>query len=155
MAEFSQGLFDRICERIADGESLRAICQDADMPSATSVMRWLAADAGLSEQYARAREIQGDGEFDKAREIAFAATPETVQVARLQYDAVKWRAGKLRPKVYGDKAVIEGPGENGEHLHKVSADDAFAAFLATMGGHASAPAGSADAHGDVEGDGTA
>lgn len=108
MAEFSQGLFNRICERIADGESLRAICQDADMPSATSVMRWLAADAGLSEQYARAREIQGDGEFDKAREIAFAATPETVQVARLQYDAVKWRAGKLRPKVYGDKVAIGG-----------------------------------------------
>jgi len=108
MAEFSQELFDRICERIAEGESLRAICQDADMPSVTSVMRWLSADAGLGEQYARAREMQGDGEFDKAREIAFAATPETVQVARLQYDAVKWRAGKLRPKVYGDKVAIGG-----------------------------------------------
>lgn len=108
MAEFSQELFDRICERIAEGESLRAICQDKDMPSATSVMRWLSADSGLSEQYARAREMQGDGEFDKAREIAFAATPETVQVARLQYDAVKWRAGKLRPKVYGDKVAIGG-----------------------------------------------
>lgn len=108
MAEFSQELFDRICERIAEGESLRAICQGKDMPSATSVMRWLSADSGLSEQYARAREMQGDGEFDKAREIAFAATPETVQVARLQYDAVKWRAGKLRPKVYGDKVAIGG-----------------------------------------------
>lgn len=108
MAEFSQELFDRICERIAEGESLRAICQDKDMPSSTSVMRWLSADSGLSEQYARAREMQGDGEFDKAREIAFAATPETVQVARLQYDAVKWRAGKLRPKVYGDKVAIGG-----------------------------------------------
>jgi hypothetical protein len=116
MAGFSQELFDRICDRIADGESLRSICEDDDMPSVTSVMRWLAADAKLGEQYARAREVQGDGEFDKAREIAFAATPETVQVARLQYDAVRWRAGKLRPKVYGDKAVIEGPGENGAHL---------------------------------------
>jgi hypothetical protein len=108
MPEFSQVLFDTICERITDGESLRAICQDEDMPSVTSVMRWLADDAALGEQYARAREVQGDGEFDKAREIAFAATPETVQVARLQYDAVKWRAGKLRPKVYGDKVDLTG-----------------------------------------------
>jgi len=32
MAKFSQALFSRICERIADGESLRAICADSDMP---------------------------------------------------------------------------------------------------------------------------
>ena len=150
MAEFSPELFDHICERIAEGESLRAICADADMPSVTSVMRWLAADPTLGEQYARAREVQGDGEFDKAREIAFAATPDTVQVARLQYDAVKWRAGKLRPKVYGERAVIEGPGDNGEHKVTVTADDAFATFIATLGGHVSAPAGGGDGAGAVE-----
>ena len=125
MAEFSQELFDCICERIAEGESLRTICVDADMPSVTSVMRWLAADASLSEQYARARELQGDGEFDKAREIAFAATPETVQGARLQYDAVKWRAGKLRPKVYGDKVAIGGA----DDLPPIQTQDAGASKL--------------------------
>jgi hypothetical protein len=26
----------------------------------------------------------------------------------LQYDAVKWRASKLRPKVYGDKLDLSG-----------------------------------------------
>ncbi len=123
MAEFSPELFDRICERIAEGESLRSICEDEDMPSVTSVMRWLASDAALSEQYTRAREVQGDGEFDKAREIAFAATPETVQVARLQYDAVKWRAGKLRPKVYGDKVAIGGA----EDLPPIQTQDMTAA----------------------------
>ena len=126
MAEFSQELFDRICERIAEGESLRAICADDDMPSVTSVMRWLAADTALSEQYTRAREVQGDGEFDKAREIAFAATPDTVQVARLQYDAVKWRAGKLRPKVYGDKVAIGGA----DDLPPVKTEDGGVAKLA-------------------------
>jgi hypothetical protein len=114
MVEYSQPLFDTICDRIANGESLRAICRDADMPSVQSVMRWLADDAALSDQYARAREIQADGEFDEAREIAFAATPDNVQVARLQYDAVKWRAGKLRPKVYGDKVTHDGTGPKGE-----------------------------------------
>lgn len=171
MAEFSQELFDRICERIAEGESLRAICEDEDMPNKATVMRWLAADAALSDQYARAREAQADTLFEEILEIAddgtldrksagkgdgsLAVDVDHIQRSRLRVEARKWMAGKLRPKVYGDKAVIEGPGENGEHLHKVSPDDAFAAFLAAMGGHAPAPASGADAHGDMEGDGTA
>ncbi len=107
MVKLTNALFLSICQRIADGESLRAICKDKHMPSTTTVMEWLAKDSSLAEQYARAREIQGDREFDIAREIVFSATPETAQVARLQYDAVKWRAGKLRPKVYGDKLDVD------------------------------------------------
>ena len=61
--------------------------------------------------------------------------------------------GTIYPKLL--PLQVHGAGDDGEHLHKVSADDAFAAFLATMGGHVSAPAGGADAHGDVEGSGTA
>lgn len=110
MAEFSQDLFDRICERIADGDSIRAICLETDMPSKASVMRWLAADSALSDQYARAREMQADHEFDEIKAIADLASAEDVQVARLRVDARKWRAGKLRPKVYGDKVELGGPG---------------------------------------------
>ena len=110
MAEFSQDLFDRICERIADGDSIRAICLETDMPSKASVMRWLAADSALSDQYARAREMQADHEFDEIKAIADLASAEDVQVARLRVDARKWRAGTLRPKVYGDKVELGGPG---------------------------------------------
>jgi hypothetical protein len=39
------------------------------------------------------------------------------------------------------KATVEGPGENGEHLHKVSSDAAFATFVRIVGGHATASAG--------------
>jgi len=49
-AKFSQEVFDAICERLADGESLRAICADADMPNKGSVFRWLANDTKLSDQ---------------------------------------------------------------------------------------------------------
>ena len=108
MAAFSTDLFNTICERIANGESLRGICADKDMPSVTSVMYWLGDDAALAEQYARAREIQADGEFDEIKAIADLAGPEDVQVARLRVDARKWRAGKLRPKVYGDKVDLTG-----------------------------------------------
>lgn len=106
--QFSPELFDTICERIAEGESLRDICKDDGMPNKSSVFRWVGSDDTLRDQYARAREVQADVEFDEIREIADTATPENVNVARLQIDARKWRASKMRPKVYGDKLAVGG-----------------------------------------------
>jgi hypothetical protein len=133
MTEFSQEVFDRICERISDGESLRTICADEDMPSKTTVFRWLAGNKTLSDQYARARDAQADAIFDEILDIAdtavndwmeahgqddagWRANGENIQRSRLRIDARKWMAGKLRPKVYGEKLELNGPGENGEHL---------------------------------------
>lgn len=53
------------------------------------------------------------------------------------------------------KATVAGTGENGEHLHKVTPDDAFATFAAALGGHAPGTGGSNHGAGEVEGDGTA
>lgn len=127
MTAFSQDLFDAICERLANGESLRAICGDADMPSQASVFRWLSGNDALSEQYARAREAQADTIFDEI--LAIADTPmigekrkiredgsvevtegDMIEHRRLQVDARKWMAGKLRPKVYGDKLDLNHSG---------------------------------------------
>ncbi len=133
MTEFSQDVFDRICERISDGESLRTICADEDMPNKATVFRWLANDQALSDQYARARQAQADAIFDEILDIADSAVNdwmevngqddegyrvngEHIQRSRLRIDARKWMAGKLRPKVYGDKLELNGAGENGEHL---------------------------------------
>jgi hypothetical protein len=110
MAKFSQELFDTICERIAQGESLRRICEDKDMPSVTAVNKWLAKDEGeLVAQYARARESQADHFVDEI--VGIADTAEDAQVARLQIDARKWVAGKMRPKKYGDKLDVTSDGE--------------------------------------------
>jgi hypothetical protein len=35
-----------ICNRLADGESLRAICSDAGMPSRATIFRWIARHNG-------------------------------------------------------------------------------------------------------------
>lgn len=119
MVEFSNEVFTRICERIAEGESLRAICKSDDMPDASSVMRWLAADEGgmLRKQYADAREAQADKIFDECLEIAdqydqaaekLEGGTDHINRARLRIDTRKWMAGKLRPKVYGDKIDLSG-----------------------------------------------
>lgn len=130
-----------ICARLAEGESLRRICRDDDMPGLTTVFQWLKAQPEFAKQYATAREAQADALFEDVLEIAddarndwmerngdddkgWLANGENIQRSRLRIDARKWMAGKLRPKVYGEKQIIEGPGDNGEHLHKVSADAA-------------------------------
>jgi hypothetical protein len=133
MVAFSQEVFDTICERIADGESLRAICASEGMPNHRDVTRWLSTRPEILPQYARAREAQADHEFDEIKAIADLASPEDVQVARLRIDTRKWRAGKLRPKVYGDKVAIGGADDLPPiQTQDVTAADVIATRLAAI-----------------------
>jgi hypothetical protein len=43
-----------ICERLANGESLRAMCEDDDMPDKATVFRWLAFHEDFRDRYALA-----------------------------------------------------------------------------------------------------
>lgn len=129
-SEFTQEIADIICERISDGESLRAICAEENMPNKATVFRWLASNNVFSDQYARARECQADVLADEILDIAddgsndwmekygkdgektgWQVNGEAVQRSRLRLDARKWLAGKLRPKKYGEKVeqTIQGP----------------------------------------------
>jgi hypothetical protein len=68
----------------------------------------------LSDRYARAREAQADKYFQEIVEIADAATPETVNVARLRVDSRKFTVARLAPKKYGDHIShnVKGGGIN-------------------------------------------
>jgi hypothetical protein len=114
-SDFSQEAADEICDRIGKGESLAEVCSDDWLPHKSTVYRWLGDEdnKGFRDQYAQAREAQADGKFDKAWQIASAATAENVQVARLQVDTIKWQASKLAPKKYGEKVTTEHTGEGG------------------------------------------
>lgn len=118
-SDFSEATADAICAGLADGRSLRKICLDEGMPSQTTVFRWLADEryATFREQYVRAREAQADALFDECLDIAddgsndYMGEDDTyngdaVARSRLRIDTRKWMAGKLRPKVYGDKLEL-------------------------------------------------
>lgn len=121
---------DAICERIADGESLRAICLGDDMPSKSAVFRWLGTDLAFRDQYARAKEAQAEAMADDIVDIAddgsndwmernaqdnpgWVANGEAIQRSRLRVDARKWVASKLLPKKYGDAVKHEHTGPDG------------------------------------------
>jgi hypothetical protein len=48
---------DRICDRLADGESLKAICRFPGMPSERTVLGWAATRPEFRGQYDFAREM--------------------------------------------------------------------------------------------------
>lgn len=124
---YTEALGDYICNELVSGRSLRSICTDDGVPPVGTVLRWLAQDlhVGFREQYAKARELQADALFDETLQIA--DTPvigrkvkidkdgdeevteeDMIAHRRLQIDVRKWIAGKLRPKVYGEKTVLAG-----------------------------------------------
>lgn len=121
---YSQELADAICERLAEGESLRAVCRDDGMPNISTVLRWVIRMDEFRAQYARARDIGLDVMADEMLNIA-DTTVEGVRREesadgsvkevredmlghrRLQVDARKWYLSKLAPKKYGERSEVE------------------------------------------------
>lgn len=124
-SDFTNEIADEICERIAAGETLTAICLEEDMPALRTVSRWLMLDrGGFQAKYARAREAQAHVEAEQIREIADNAFEdyyidykdgkpfvvvdnEGVKRAQLRIEARKWRAERLNRRVYGNSVKHE------------------------------------------------
>jgi hypothetical protein len=77
-------------------------------------------------------------------------TDQPIEIDSARLKAIEILLRKSLPDL--SSVALSGAGENGEHLHKVSADDAFATFIAAMGGNGAAPAGRDTGAGEVEAD---
>jgi hypothetical protein len=121
---YTKTLGDKICSRIAAGESLRTICAEDGMPAASSVFLWLLDDdkKPFSEHYALARASQAELMFDELLEIADASdnvvrrgaekkSGAYAQNQRLRVDTRKWYLSKVLPKKFGDKLDLTSDGK--------------------------------------------
>jgi hypothetical protein len=126
---YNKAVAEEICRRLADGESLRSICNDEHMPARAVVLSW-AVDLNhpFSDQYMHARDLQADAMADDIIAISddgtndwmeratrngmveIVADHEHINRSRLRVDARKWVASKLKPKRYGDKIHTEHSG---------------------------------------------
>lgn len=123
-SEYTPEIAADICERLADGDSLRQICRDLGIGVPT-VFRWLEASEEFRNQYARARDVQADVFADEISRIAddgsndwmernakdnpgWVANGEHLQRSRLRVDTRKWIASKLKPKRYGERLELAG-----------------------------------------------
>jgi hypothetical protein len=120
-SEFVEEIFAEVCERMAAGKGLREICSDPEMPSRSTVLRWVENDTGRQAKYQKAREALMDWYAEEILKVAFDDSGDTfrdgertvanhakVQRDRLKVDTLKWTMSKLHPKRYGDKLELEG-----------------------------------------------
>ena len=119
-SDYSEALAETICDRIADGESLRSICADDGMPAKSNVMQWLKKRPSFQDQYADARARQTEGMADDILEIADDTSQDTeygengpkpnaewISRSRLRVDARLKLMALLNPKKYGKKLALE------------------------------------------------
>lgn len=129
---YTPEIADLICSRLANGESLRSICRDPDLPSTVTVFAWMRRHPDFLNQYTRAKEESSDALIEEMVDIADDGTNdwmekvasdgehigwqlngEHVQRSRLRIETRKWIASKLKPKKYGDKISQEVSGPDG------------------------------------------
>lgn len=125
-SDYTEDLAESICARLAQGESMRKISLDDDMPSCKTMFTWLRVHESFLQQYETAKAECADMYAEEIIEIAddtandyidvtddngaTGATrlnTEHVQRSRLRIDSRKWIASKLKPKKYGDKIQQE------------------------------------------------
>jgi hypothetical protein len=106
---------------MSEGETLREICRDEEMPARTTVAGWVLDDRdGISVQFARARELGLQAMADETLEIADDGTNDWVERTRrdgsketaldrehvlrstLRVSQRNWLLARLARHVYGD-----------------------------------------------------
>jgi len=130
---YSDAVARRICDALAEGESLRRLSLRPDMPCLSTVMRWLAEKPAFRRAYGIARVMQADrlaeeilaiADGREPQDVAVGAADETppargeaIQRAKLRVDTRKWLMARLAPKKYGDALLageIEAAGDGAE-----------------------------------------
>lgn len=121
-SSYTQEKADAICQRLADGETLRQVCRDEDMPAESTVRGWALDDVnGFCAQYTRAREIgymsmadelldisdDGENDYMANKDGVKEYNGDHLNRSRLRVDTRKWLLSKALPKVYGDKIDID------------------------------------------------
>lgn len=139
-SKFSEKTADLICEKLATSSNgLDRVCADLKI-APSSVYLWLKDNTKFSEKYAHARERQADFLADEILDIADDATNDFMTIrkgnttyevenkewtsrSKLRVEARQWKAGKLAPKVYGNKTTLAGDPDNPLNYIPVIQDD--------------------------------
>jgi hypothetical protein len=98
-----------LCDWMANGKSVRAYCRANPDYKPSTICGWLIDYPDFKEQYARAINMRADAKFDMVDDVVedMRGGKIDAQMARVEIDAIKWQAGKMNPKRYGDKLDLD------------------------------------------------
>ena len=108
---YCRDMAERICRRIAAGQSMADLRKARDLPATSTIYNWLGRYEEFRRMYGTACEQRADMLADEVMEIADApsaegGTPsrELLNWAKVRIAERKWRASKLAPLKYGLKS---------------------------------------------------
>jgi len=108
---YTPGLADTICDRMTEGESLRAICRDVGMPSEGAVRGWAVRDVdGFGDRYRAARLLLMDFWADQIVDIADDGTLDP-RDRQIRTSVRQWIMSKISC-CYGERLVHSGDPES-------------------------------------------
>lgn len=110
--------WEMVLGEIVSGKSLRATCKAREV-DVSNAYRWIAADKQREAAYRLALDSRADTIGDQIEDIAqtlisLADNPEEakkltasqVQAYRVAMDGLRWKAGVIAPKRYGDRQQL-------------------------------------------------
>lgn len=101
---YSRALLERIAGLMSEGLSLSAVSREPDMPSLSSLQKWMKDREAFAEAVRMAREAAGDMAADEILTTVREVTPATASAARVKLSGLQWTAAKAAPHRYGVKA---------------------------------------------------
>jgi len=103
-----------VIEAVENGSSLRAACAKDGIHTG-HMHALLRSDDRLWAQYLRARAIRGDDHGERVAEVVdkMEAGEIAPDVGRAMIEGLKWTAGRMAPKLWGDKTQHEHSGPDG------------------------------------------
>ncbi|WP_373693904.1 hypothetical protein [Parafrankia sp. BMG5.11] len=109
-------LASEVCEAraMSDHGLCKTLAARPDLPSWSTVTRWMREVPAFDEAMTRARDLwlerKADGLCDLAGEARAASTSHEVQAIKLAVDTRKWMLSKLMAPVYGDRLDVTSKG---------------------------------------------
>lgn len=115
-----------ICRRLASGETLRAICRDAHMPSWVTVYEWRKLDAGFAGRFAAAREAGADAIAEETIEIADESSNDTLTTDSGERPNAEWIArSKLRVETRLKLLAVWFPRKYGQRIDVTTGNESL------------------------------
>jgi len=127
-SEYNEEIGREICEVIANTpKGIKQLCREnPHWPCMDTIFKWKRVHKSFAEQYTQAKRDQIEAYVEDIIDIADNATNdycingkgeevldnEHLHRSRLRIDTRKWLAGKLAPKIYGDKVQVENTNSN-------------------------------------------
>ena len=104
--ELTSTITDQICQELMSGKPLTSICRNKDLPSLSTVHRWIDKHPSFAKQILQARRVGTQYYLDKMIEELETVSAKDVGIVKEKLHHYRWLASKLLPSLYGDKQEV-------------------------------------------------